>query len=48
MSEPKWKNFEIAVAEFMSKIGHGAKITHDARIPDAHTGYSRQRYVWVE
>lgn len=48
MSEPNWKSFEISVAEFISKIGHGAKVTHDAKIPDVHTDFSRQRDVWVE
>jgi hypothetical protein len=45
---PDWKQFELAVARFIDAIGQGAKVTHDARIPDVHTGYPRQRDVWVE
>ncbi len=45
---PPWKQFEIAVAEFIKAIGNGAKVTHDAILPDEHTGHPRQRDVWVE
>jgi hypothetical protein len=45
---PEWKQFELAVAGFVTAIGHGAKVTHDIEIPDSHTGYPRQRDVWVE
>ncbi len=46
--EPDWRQFEIAVATFMAAIGPGAKVTHDAKIPDIHTGHLRQRDVWIE
>ncbi len=45
---PEWKQFEIAVAEFLRALDQNAKVTHDAKIPDAHTGKPRQRDVWVE
>ena len=47
-SQPDWRQFEIAVARFVSAIGPGAKVTHDVQIPDAHTGHPRQRDVWIE
>ena len=43
-----WKLFELAVAQFIAAIGQGAKVTHDVRRPDVHTGHARQRDVWVE
>ena len=46
-SEPNWRQFEAAVADFIAAIGHGAKVTHDAKIPDSHTGFPRQRDVWI-
>ena len=46
--EPNWRQFEAAVANFIAAIGQGAKVTHDAKIPDAHTGFPRQRDVWIE
>lgn len=45
---PDWKHFEQAIAEFVAGIDKTAKVTHDAKIPDAHTGLPRQRDVWVE
>ncbi len=45
---PDWRKFEIAVAHFVEAIGETAKVTHDIQLPDAHTGYPRQRDVWVE
>lgn len=47
-SQPDWREFELAVARFVSAIGQGARVTHDVRIPDSHTGHPRQRDVWVE
>jgi hypothetical protein len=47
-SIPEWKQFEIAVAEFLRALDPNAKVTHDARLPDLHTGRPRQRDVWVE
>jgi len=45
---PEWRQFEIAVARFVEAIDKTAKVTHDVQLPDAHTGYPRQRDVWVE
>lgn len=45
---PDWRQYELAVAAFVSAVGGGAKVTHDAKLPDAHTGLPRQRDVWVE
>lgn len=45
---PEWKQFELAVAGFVTAIGRGAKVTHDIEIPDNLTGYPPQRDVWVE
>jgi hypothetical protein len=47
-SPPDWKQFELAVARFVQAFCGDAKVTHDVQIPDAHTGYPRQRDVWVE
>ena len=47
-ASPDWKLFELAVAQFIAAIGQGAKVTHDVRRPDVHTGHARQRDVWVE
>ncbi len=47
-ASPDWKLFELAVAQFIAAIGQGAKVTHDVRLPDVHTGHARQRDVWVE
>ncbi|MDD4880605.1 MAG: hypothetical protein PHX10_03430 [Gallionellaceae bacterium] len=43
-----WKQYEVAVAQFVAAIGQDAKVTHDVKIPDAHTGLPRQRDVWVQ
>lgn len=45
---PEWKQFEIAVKNFMEALGVDAQITHDAKLPDVHTGKIRQRDVWIE
>lgn len=45
---PAWKQFEIAIANFLKALDKNAKITHDAKIPDRDTGQLRQRDVWVE
>ena len=47
-SLPEWKQFEIAVANFLRAVDPSAKITHDAKIADVHTGEPRQRDVWIE
>jgi hypothetical protein len=46
--EPHWRAFEKAVAAFIATMSRGAKVSHDVRLPDAHTGLPRQRDVWVE
>gem|GEM_PF-1982878 len=46
MSE--WEDFERAVAAFVKALTPGARITHNARLPDRHTGRLRQRDVWIE
>jgi len=45
MKDPKWKQFEIAVAQFVSALDPNAKVTHNAQLPDKHTGKLRQRDV---
>jgi len=45
---PEWRQFEVAVAEFLRAVDPTAKVTHNVTIPDAHTGEPRQRDVWVE
>ncbi len=45
---PEWKQFEIAVANFLQSLDKNAKITHDINIPDKDTGEPRQRDVWIE
>ena len=47
-ASPDWELFELAVAQFIAAINQGAKVTHDVRLPDVHTGHPRQRDVWVE
>lgn len=47
-AQADWRHFEIAVKEFLSAIGSGAKVTHDKQVPDVHTGLPRQRDVWIE
>ena len=46
MSE--WENFERAVAAIVKALTHGARVTHNARLPNMHTGRLRQRDVWIE
>jgi hypothetical protein len=46
MSE--WEDFERAVAAFVKALTPGARVTHNARLPDRHTGRLRQRDVWIE
>jgi len=48
MTNPKWKQFEIAVAAFISALDSNAIVTHDAMLPDIDTGTLRQRDVWIE
>ena len=45
---PEWKQFEVAVANFLTALDPNARVTHDAKIDDAHTGKPRQRDVWIE
>lgn len=47
-TNPAWRRFEIAVTSFIEALKSGAKVTHDAQIPDKQTGCPRQRDVWVE
>lgn len=46
MSE--WEDFERAVAAFVKALTPGARVTHNAKLPDKHTGRLRQRDVWIE
>src|SRR5690606_22733487 len=43
-----WRSFETAVAAFLAALDPKARVTHDVRLPDRHTGRSRQRDVIVE
>jgi len=45
---PEWKEFEIAVADFLSALDPSAHVTHDVILPDQDTGEPRQRDVWIE
>ncbi|MFA5923837.1 MAG: hypothetical protein WC856_21515 [Methylococcaceae bacterium] len=45
---PKWKEFELAVASFLSALDPNAMVTHDAILPDEDTGEPRQRDIWIE
>ena len=48
MKNPKWRQFEVAVASFISALDPHAKVTHDAMLPDMDTGTPRQRDIWIE
>ena len=48
LSDPLWKQFELAVAEFVSALDPSANVQHDVKLPDRDTGEPRQRDVWVE
>lgn len=48
MSDPDWKQYEIAVSSFLSALGPSANVVHDAKLPDRDTGRRRQRDVWIE
>src|SRR5260221_6570923 len=45
---PAWKQFELAVAQFLQALDPAAKVRHDVTIPDFDTGEPRQRDVWIE
>lgn len=44
----KWRQFELAVAKFVSALDPKATVTPNVYLPDRHTGAPRQRDVWVE
>jgi hypothetical protein len=48
MQDPKGRQFEIFVADFVAALDPKATVRHDVRLPDRHTGRLRQRDVWVE
>lgn len=48
MTEPKWKEFEKSVAQFISALDPSAQVGHDAKLLDIHTKTPRQRDVWVD
>ena len=48
MPDPKWKEFEKAVARFVGALDPKAKVNHDVKLPDFHTSKPRQRDVWIE
>src|SRR5687767_13453107 len=43
-----WREFELAVAEFIRKLDPEARVTHNFHQADQQTGKRRQRDVWVE
>lgn len=45
---PDWRQFEQTVAAFLQALDPSAKVSHDAQVPDFHTGLPRQRDVWIE
>jgi len=48
MSDPEWKQFEKAVTQFHGALESDAKIVHNEKVPDIHTGRGRQRDIWIE
>jgi len=48
LTNPDWKDFEIAIAAFAKALDTNAAVTHDVRLPDIHTNTPRQRDVWIE
>jgi len=46
MSE--WKEFERAVADFVSALDKNTVVRHDVHRPDQDTGFNRQYDVWVD
>jgi len=47
-TDPKWRSFEKAVAEFVQALDSEAEVKHDIRLPDRHSKRPRQRDVWIE
>jgi hypothetical protein len=45
---PRWKSFEIAVAQFASAMDPRAHVQWNVRTPDLDTGHPRQRDVWIK
>jgi len=43
-----WREFEIAVAQFLQTLDPASRVIHDLKQPDGDTGHSRQRDVWIE
>lgn len=47
-TQPDWRDFEIAVANFARAFSPEASVRDNVRMPDRHTKSKRQRDVWVE
>jgi hypothetical protein len=48
LTNPEWKEFELAVARFIEALDPKATVIHDAKLFDIHTNALRQRDVWIE
>ena len=48
MKDPEWKQFEIAVSNFVCALDPQALVRHNVKLPDIDTGHPRQRDVWIE
>jgi|TARA_R100000049_G_scaffold4892_1_gene12156 hypothetical protein len=46
--QPGWREFEIAVAQFLQTLDPASRVIHDLKQPDGDTGHFRQRDVWIE
>ena len=48
MINAEWRNYEIAVQKFLDALEPNAKVVHDVKLPDKHTGKPRQRDIFIE
>ena len=48
MAKSDWLEFELSVKKFIEALDPHASVTHDARLPDVHTGSPRQRDIIIE
>lgn len=48
MAKADWLEFELSVKRFIEALDPHATVTHNARLPDVHTGSPRQRDIIIE
>jgi len=48
MTLPEWKQYEMAVSNFIQALDPNAKVRHNIQTPDKHTDRLRQRDIWIE